>query len=250
MKLGGFGARSGYFRPSWDPMPPYRQPSAPESEYSRKLKNSISRAETKGPEPISSEYRRYHTNQQSKNLETGLSRTEVNALIESSLKDAFKKFVETNRVSQVPNEVFEVALDTADEVAHHFQNSAKQNEIGEKSEQDTDQNVGQLNEVRQQQINEKNHELYKAETLEDAERIMGEMREINGRFFDQLDSVKSDAGVESAISETNPLLESSGSKPPAVDEAPEFVPATDLIHDANFEVQRRRRLDYDSEVGW
>jgi len=247
-RSGSFGARSGYFKPSWDPMPAYRQPSAPESEYDRKLKNFISRTETRGPETFSPNYHKYHINQQFKNLETGLSKTEVNALIESSLKDAFKNFVEAKGKSQVPDEIFEVALDTAEQVARHFQNNVEQNEVGERSEQPPNLSIDQLNEIRQQQVNEKIQEMDKAKTFEDVGRISADVREINGKFFDQLDCLQNDVGAERAINETNPLLESSGAKPTKVDETPEFVPAIDLLSDDQLEVQKRRRLDYDSEV--
>lgn len=248
-RSGGFGARPGYFKPSWDPMPPYRQPSAPESEYDRKLKN-FSRTETKGPGTFSPNYHKYHINQQFKNLETGLSKTEVNALIESSLKDAFKNFVEAKGKSQVPNEIFEVAFDTAKQVASRFQNNVEPKEIGERSEQAPDLNIGQLNETRQQQVNEKIQEMDNAKTFEDVGRIAADVRKINGEFFEQLDSLQNNVGVERAINETNPLLESSGVKPAKVDETSDFIPAIDLLKDDQLEVQKRRRIDYDSEVGW
>lgn len=249
-RSGGFGSRSGYFKPSWDPMPAYRQPSAPESEYDRKLKNFISRTETRGPEPISSDYRRYHINQHLKNIETGLSKTEVNALIESSLKDAFKNFIEAKGISQVPDEIFEVALDTADQVARRFQNNVEQNEVVVHSFRLPDLNIGQLNEIRQQQVNEKIREMDNAKTFEEVGTIASDVREINGKFFDQLDGLQNDVGVERAINETNLLLESSDVKPAKLDETPDFVPAIDLLRDDQLEVQKRRRIDYDSEVGW
>lgn len=247
-KFGGSGIRSGYIKPSWDPMPPYRQPSAPETEYSRKLRASLAGSEVKGPSTFSSDVPRYRTNQEIHNLETTLSRSEVSTLIQNSLRNALKNFVEVTGKKPVPDEVFHVAFETAQDVAKGLQRNPEKTETVEEKQVPPDLNIDQLNEIRQQEVNEKRKEMDEAKTLDEVGRISSEIQEINGKFFDQLDSHQSETGVEKAINETNPLLDGSGLKPTQVDEAPEFLPQTELVPDLNY--QKKKYLDYDSEIGY
>lgn len=247
-KFGGAGIKSGYIRPR-DHMAPYRHTPPPETEYERKVRNAISMSETKGPSGFSSDYKRYPISRQINNAEVGMDRKEVQDLITASLKDTFKRFVEEHGVDQVPTEVVLAADDAAYEAIKRMQN-AGQTEVEEQEPVD----IGKLNESRQEHVAEKWKEADQATTLDEAEKIMSEIRDMNSGFFTKLDSLPSETAdtryqneTESAINEVNPLFESAGLHAKAK-EAPEFVSAFDLTQDANLEVQKPKRLDYDSEV--
>lgn len=118
-RSGGYGARSGYFRPSWDPMPAYRQPSAPESEYDRKVKSSVLRSELSGPsnfnDSSNSSYRI-----KEKRSDPGISDKDARELIDASLKDAIREFKSRLGVSELPVENYETMRETADALEKRF----------------------------------------------------------------------------------------------------------------------------------
>ncbi|MEO9310261.1 MAG: hypothetical protein ABI337_08220 [Nitrososphaera sp.] len=254
-KFGGTGIRSGYIRPRdyikpRDYMAPYRHTLQPETEYERKVRNSILMSETRGPSGFSSDYKRYQISHQINNVEIGMDRKEVQKLINSSLKDAFKRFVEEHGVEQVPTEIVLVADDAVHEVVKRMQD-AGQNEV--KAEQPSIE-IGKLNEMRQEYVAEKWKEADQAATLDEAEKIMSEIRDINSDFFNRLDSapietMQNQKGeIESAINEVNPLLDGSGLRNSRVDEVQEFAPAFDLTYDSNLGIRKPKRIDYDYEV--
>lgn len=100
-----------------------------------------------------------------------LSRSEVNTLIQNSLKNVFKNFVEVTGKKPVPDEVFHVAFDAAQDVAKGFQNKPDKSEVIEEKDSAPSLNIGQLNEMRQQQISEKRMEMNEAKTINELERI-------------------------------------------------------------------------------
>lgn len=247
---GGYKPKSGYLRPS-DPMERYKRQSAPETEYDRKVRNFVSKTEMSGPSPVSLNYHRYHTNRPQVEHVPEISKKEVQDLINDSLKDAFKKFVEEKNIEKVPDEAVLVAYDAVDAAVKRMTEPRQE----EATEQLVD--VGSLNEMRQERVNEKWKEANHAETLIDAEKAMSEIREMNSEFFGNLDNMEKDRydeptqrrEVESDLRDVNPLLEGAGLKKPPV-EAHDFAPTADFIPDERLETKKRNRLDYDSELGW
>lgn len=247
--MGGYGS-SGYFKPTRDPMAAYRQHIAPESEYDRKVRNALLKSETTGPSHVSFDYKKFQTVNQPRELETRISKNEVQDLINSSLKDAFKRFVEEKNVETVPDEAVLVAHDAVDAAVKRMMKPQE-----EATEQPIDINA--LNETRQEIVNEKWKEANQAETLEEVEKAMSEIREVNSDFFGKLDSMEKNlfddsvqsGEIESAL-DVNPLLESSGLKRSPVDEIQSFTPTVDFIQDERIETKKRNSLDYDSELGW
>jgi len=249
--MGGYGS-SGYFKPTRDPMAAYRQHTAPESEYDRKVRNALLKSETTGPSHISFDYKKFQAVNQPRDVETGISKNEVQELISSSLKDAFKRFVEEKNVETVPDEAVLVAHDAVDAAVKRMM----------KPQEETIElqpvNISELNETRQEHVNEKWKEVDQAETLEDAEKAMAEIRDMNSEFFGKLDNMEKDlfddsaqkGEIGSALTDTNPLLESSGLKRSPVDEVQNFAPTVDFIQDERIETKKRNSLDYDSELGW
>jgi hypothetical protein len=228
----------------------YRRQSPPETEYDRKVRNFISKMETSGPSPISFNYHRYQTNRPHVEHVPEISRKEVQDLINDSLKDAFKRFVEERNMEKVPDEAVLVAYDAVDAAVKRMTEPQK----GDVVELQAD--IGALNEMRQQRVNDKWKEADRAETLDDAEKTMSEIRDINSEFFGNLDRMGkelydlSDHMVEtdSALRDVNPFLEGAGLKKPP--EIHDFSPTGDFIQDGGTEAKRRNRLDYDSELGW
>lgn len=249
-KMGGFGS-SGYFKPTRDPMAAYKQHSAPESEYDRKVRNSILKSEMAGPSHGSFDYKKFQAVNQPRDVETGVSKNEIQELINSSLKDAFKRFVEQKNVEKVPDEAVLVAYDAVDAAVKQM--IKPQEETIEQSPVD----ISELNETRQERVNEKWKEVDHAQTLDEAEKSMSEIRDINSEFFGNLDRMERDlfdestqkGEIESAL-DTNPLLESAGLKKAPVNDVQDFVPYTDFIQDERIEPKKRNSLDYDSELGW
>lgn len=249
-KMVGFGS-SGYFKPTRDPMAAYKQHTAPESEYDKKVRNALLKSETTGPSHVSFDYKRFHAVNQPKEVETGVSKNEVQDLINSSLKDAFKRFVEEKNVETVPDEAVLVAHDAVDAALKRMMKPQ------EKTMEQQPVNINELNETRQERVNEKWKEVDQAETLEDAEKAMSEIRDMNSEFFGKLDKMEKDLFDESdqkgeigSALDVNPLLESSGLKKSPVNEAQDFTPYTDFIQDERIETKKRNNLDYDSELGW
>lgn len=249
-RMGGFGS-SGYFRPTRDPMVAYRQHAAPESEYDRKIRNSLLKSETTGPSHVSLDYKKFQAVNQPREVEIGISKNEVQELINSSLKDAFKRFVEEKHVETVPDEAVLVAHDAVDAAVKRMMKP--QEETTEQQPVD----ISELNQTRQERVNEKWREADQAETLEDAENTMSEIRDINSEFFGNLDKMEKDLFDESdqkgeieSVLDVNPLLESSGLKKLPVSEVQEFAPYTDLIQDERMETKKRNNFDNDSELGW
>lgn len=249
-KMGGFGS-SGYFKPTRDPMAAYKQHSAPESEYDRKVRSALLKSETTGPSHVSFDYKKFQAVNQPKDVEVGVSKNEVQELINSSLKDAFKRFVEEKHVEVVPDEAVLVAHDAVDAAVKRMMKP--QEETVEQQPVD----ISELNETRQEHVNEKWKEVDQAQTLDDAEKAMSEIRDINSEFFGNLDKMEQDlfdestqkGEIESAL-DTNPLLESAGMKKSPVSEVQDFTPYTDFIQDERIETKKRNNLDYDSELGW
>jgi len=183
---GIYGIRSGYLKPTIDLIAPYRHPSHPETEYTKNLNQSLQRSQFRGPSPIFQKSYNYSTAPQKQIVEKGLTRKEVNELIEESMKETFKKFLETTGKSVVPDEVVEVVLDTSDKVAEKIEKVA-----GEflHTKNKNSEIISTLNEIRQQQVKEIMAQSEKAQTLEGMQSVMSEVREINQKYFDQVDTL-------------------------------------------------------------
>lgn len=251
----GFGRSSGpgYLKPSRDHMVPYRQPSTPESPYSRSVKNKIFRDEVSGPSGFLSRDYNYRNKPQIQYAETGLTMDEVNERIQDALKKVFEKHAEVSGVRQIPDETFHVALDAAGEVAKRMQAG----KIEEKIETSDSISLAQLNEIRQEKIREKQIEIENAGSVEQVEQLSADIRHIDGEFFQQMDHMQNESKIEmnqvesmpveqkqdtiEQIEQTNPLLESAGLKTQLYD--------SELTPDMNYE-QRKRNLYDDSEIGY
>lgn len=115
---GGFGHRSGYLAPR-DPLAVYRHHSPPMTEYDRKIRNRLEK-----PEVSMSGNFEVNTNSYRQNFarpqETGLSQKEVDELSDKILHSAIEEFKKINSATELPQEKYEIARDTADEIAQRM----------------------------------------------------------------------------------------------------------------------------------
>lgn len=115
---GGFGHKSGYLAPR-DPLAAYRSHSPPMSEYDRKIRNRLEKPEVNMSgnfEVNANSYRQNFARPQ----ETGLSQKEVDEFSDKILHDAIEEFKKINNVTEIPQEKYEVARDTADDIAQRM----------------------------------------------------------------------------------------------------------------------------------
>lgn len=120
----GFGGQGGSYRSGFlkipDMMARYRQPSAPESEYDRRLKNSISRSETNGPSRFTDSDPNYREFLARRHEET----KDIFKDFDQQVEDAVKKAVEDFRRregTEMPQEIYETERDRAIESAERFE---------------------------------------------------------------------------------------------------------------------------------
>lgn len=325
IRFGQPAVRSGYIKPSWDPMPPYRLPSTPETEYSRKVKNAALRSEVTGPSPISSSnYAAYRNNLRFQKYQGRLSQSEVEKIVRDSLADAIEEVKTKTGQAELPQQDYERMLETASKLGKRqseihanpddkttvvdFVNEFLQG----KPRRITTEELSDLNDVRQELVRRMWKEAEKATTLDELDAISADIDKINSNFFRIMDESESkkeipaenilslwdqveqkfggikmgidmlkeqhrnlSSEIESGISEldktgerlanleveiervqdVNPLLESSGLKRSEVNESHEPLSQAELTSyseqlqpDINY--QKRKYLDYDSEIGY
>lgn len=112
---GGFGHKSGYLAPR-DPLAAYRQHSPPMTEYDRKIRNRLEKPEVSMSGNFDANTNSYRQNF-ARPQETGLSQKEVDELSDKILHDAIEEFKKINNITELPQEKYEIARDTADEIA-------------------------------------------------------------------------------------------------------------------------------------
>lgn len=199
-RMGGFNARSGYFKPSRDAMAPYRHMPPPETEYTRRVRDSVLRSELSGPSSISSRWPNYKISQDSK-TEVGTTRTEVEKMVESALDDALAQIKERSDSAEIPQEKYKTMRETADDIKEKLEisHSAGGEEtvvdfVNEFLQDDFNSErtsrLSELNELRQDLVNQKWKEAEEIGTFEELGRITGEVDRINNDFFKHLDNTE------------------------------------------------------------
>lgn len=189
--------RSGYF-PTKDMMEHYRVPIEKESEYHRKLRQSIERDELSGPDAFRESNPNYRIQEIKEDRE---SPRDWEKFRESILHDAIEQFKKQNNVDKVSEDKYEIAQDTAQEITEKLteiqSNDHYNPNVVEVTEQflskpevveDNQSDLSLINDARQTIIDEKMKEVDSLETLEQVEDKMGEIRGINDTFFDYIDS--------------------------------------------------------------
>jgi hypothetical protein len=227
----GFGGypRSGYFRPSWDPMPPYRQPSAPETEYERKVKNRTFRSEVSGPSGNSLDAVHYKPNFIKSFAESKLSQKEVDELSEKILERAMDDFKKLTSATEIPQEKYEVMQDTANEIADRF--------VEVRNNPDDNTTVVDFTKEFLE-----NRSMSNFEIREKAEEIRVQLEEMKSEALEIRDSLPEFERFAEDMKRTNKFLNA------------EAIPnETTLEPEANdvFSTRKRRNeIGYDSEIGY
>ena len=116
---GGYGGyKSGYMGQK-DPLAAYRHTSPPMSEYDRKIRNRLEKPEVNMSGNFEVNANLYKQNF-ARPQETGLSQKEVDELSDKILHSAIEEFKKINNATELPQEKYEVARDTADDIAQRM----------------------------------------------------------------------------------------------------------------------------------
>lgn len=116
---GGYGLRSNYL-PHRDPYSAYRQRTAPETDYDRKLKNSILQSELTGPSRFVSREPSYRNVLQRNYEETKSELKEADEFTDNILKAQLGSFSEVTGNSEVPQEKYLEMKDQSIEAGQRF----------------------------------------------------------------------------------------------------------------------------------
>ncbi|TBR09356.1 MAG: hypothetical protein EPO62_05260 [Candidatus Nitrosotenuis sp.] len=195
--LGGLGGRSGYLKPR-DHMEAYRRFSPPETEYERKVKDSVRRSELAGPSPLSQNRSSYKTNIDQIKNESSMSRSEVEHLIDGAINGALVEMKRRSGSGEIPDDKYQAVKEEAEAVGKRIE-KARENDnevtvvdfvndiLQEKFDREKTQHLSGLNELRQDLVNEKWNEADSVSSMEDLEKISSEVGKINDGFFKYVD---------------------------------------------------------------
>ena len=170
----------------------YRVPPQKESEYHRKLRQSIERDELSGPDVFRDSNPNYRIQEVKEDSDSGKFR-------ESIIHDAIEQFKEQHNVDEIPEDKYEIAQDTAQELTEKLEDIHSDSNYNptvveftenflDKEPREEQSDLSLMNEARQVIIDEKMKEVDNFETLEQVEDKMSEIRGINDTLFDYMDS--------------------------------------------------------------
>jgi len=195
--FGGGNYRSGYLGKMRDYMAPYRAPSKPPDDYDRKLRRELEKIDTSGLSGRFDSENEYNINRSQK-VER-FSKKEIDELTEKLLDRALDEFKKITGMSELSQENYEVAQDTAKEIAERFEKSKNdsgdsttvidfvQDMLSRKSDERLESPGAQdpIDGIRNQMESLKQETLdFRLDTMPEMERIAKEIRE----SYDMLNS--------------------------------------------------------------